>query len=79
MEPTTIPLILLIALLCWRAGRSRGRAETKTKIFNALHKQDPFFSLGKLNEYLGAWEDFKESKGRRDPNWLQKIVNNFRK
>lgn len=41
--------------------------------------QDPLFSLGKLNEYIGKWQDFKESGATRNPNWIRKIVNNFLK
>lgn len=71
-----IPIAIILCLWCFRVGKLKGREETKLKIFKALHNEDLYFSLGKLNEIIGR---FEISELRNKKGWWSKIVNNFRK
>lgn len=79
--PTWLLILLAIGIcvLCFWQGQLKGRSETMVKIFNAIHKQDRLFSLGKFNDAIAIWERHRARERKNNPGWIQKIVNKFLK
>lgn len=71
-----IGISVVLLVLAYLKGMRRGAQLGKDQIFKALHREDPHYSLGKLNHAIGEWQD---GELRKNPKWYRKLLITFLK
>ena len=69
-------IVILLVLVAYLKGMRRGAQLGKDQIFKALHREDRHYSLGKLNNAIGEWQD---DQLRKNPKWYRKLLITFLK